>query len=224
MLEPGSPADPRIARAAGEKLRDLLAPPRCLLCGGAVAGGRGALARELCSEHALRLSSAPPLIDSGPDGVDLAVAAGVHDGALRELVLALKYARLLSARRVAAELIANAAPAFRLRGSLVPVPASSWRWRSRGFDPAEEIAIALAERTGLAYGSILRRSSAGRQVGRSRSERLSGAPRISVAPPVPRRVIVVDDVRTTGATLSACACALRDAGASEVIALTLSRA
>ena len=72
-------------------------------------------------------------------------------------------------------------------------------------------------------GRCLARRGAGRQVGRRRAERLGSPPRIEAPAAVPRSVLLVDDVLTTGATLSACARALREAGALRVVAVTFAR-
>ena len=69
-----------------------------------------------------------------------------------------------------------------------------------------------------------KRDPARRQVGRPRRARLAEPPRVSAWRPPPRCVALVDDVWTTGATLSACAEALREAGAERVVALTLAHA
>jgi predicted amidophosphoribosyltransferase len=115
-------------------------------------------------------------------------------------------------------------PAMESPDAVVPVPAGPWRWRWRGFDPAEEIGIATAERAELPFRPCLRRGRGTRQVGRHRSERLADPPRVWAAAEVPRNALLVDDVWTTGATLAACAAALRDAGSRRIVALTLARA
>ena len=95
----------------------------------------------------------------------------------------------------------------------------------RGFDPAAALAAAFAERcrTRPLWRGALRRTGGGRQVGRSRAERLGRPPRIEARGPAPRSVLLVDDVLTTGATISACARALRGAGAVRVVAVTFAR-
>jgi predicted amidophosphoribosyltransferase len=119
---------------------------------------------------------------------------------------------------------ARAGPAGPER-ALVPVPLHPSRRRRRGFNQAAILAAALARRTGLALADGLTRSGPrGTQVGRPRSERLAGAPGIIQAhAPIPARVVLVDDVATTGATLAACARALRAAGALDVRAVTFAR-
>jgi predicted amidophosphoribosyltransferase len=157
-------------------------------------------------------------------GSDGAWAAAPYEGAARKLVAALKFSGRLRLAELAAELIAAGAPPALLDGSLVPVPAASWRRRRRGFDPAERIALSLARRTGLALAPCLERSNGPRQVGRGRAARLADPPRVRAAGPVPVRAILVDDVATTGATLRACAGALRSAGSERVVALSFAAA
>jgi predicted amidophosphoribosyltransferase len=170
------------------------------------------------------LSRAPAAVEPGPAGVSLAVSAARYDGVAREVAHGLKFGRRLGLARVAVEAILVACPGEELRGSVVPVPAAPWRWRWRGFDPAEEIALALAELGGLPYEPCLRRAHGPRQVGRRRRVRLADPPLVRAAGQAPREAILVDDVHTTGATLSACGQALRAAGCDRVLALTLARA
>jgi predicted amidophosphoribosyltransferase len=167
--------------------------------------------------------AAPRVMESGPPGVDLAVAASPFDGVAREVVHGLKYARRLSLAAVAADAMLGALPQQELGDALVPVPAGPLRWRWRGFDPAEEIAHALADRTDLPVVDCLRRARGRRQVGRRRSDRLADPPGVWRKRDCAKRILLVDDVWTTGATLSVCAQALREGGACRIVALTLAR-
>jgi predicted amidophosphoribosyltransferase len=105
--------------------------------------------------------------------------------------------------------------------ALIPVPPAPWRRRARGFDPAEEIAMALGKATGLEVVRCLRRRSGRRQVGRTRGDRLADPPRVRLASSPPAAAVLVDDVFTTGATLAACA---RTLGASALGAVVFARA
>jgi predicted amidophosphoribosyltransferase len=109
--------------------------------------------------------------------------------------------------------------------ALVPVPAHAGRRRRRGFDPAALLAAALADRAGLGLAPCLRRSDRGRrQVGAGRVLRRSAGRFAAVATAAPpRAAVLVDDVHTTGATLDACARALKDAGAQWVGVITYVR-
>lgn len=177
----------------------------------------------VCTRCARRLARAEPLRGAGPPGLDRVWSSAPHEGAARDLVTALKLRRLLPVAELIAERIEWLAPASLLSGTIVPVPTVRLRSLGRGFDPAAEIAATLAERTGLALKPCLVRRGGGRQVGRRRSERIGHPPDIQPRGEVPRSVLLVDDVLTTGATLSACARALRRAGAVRVAAITFTR-
>jgi predicted amidophosphoribosyltransferase len=141
----------------------------------------------------------------------------------RGLVSALKFRHLLPVADLMADRIQWLAPAHMLSGAIVPVPPAPSRLRRRGFDPAGELAAALAERLDTPLEACLVRRGGRRQVGRRRAERLGQPPRIHAGSIAPRSVLLVDDVLTTGATMSACAQALRAAGATRVVAVTFAR-
>jgi predicted amidophosphoribosyltransferase len=164
---------------------------------------------------------APPAV--GPRGLDAAWAAAAHEGVARELVVGLKFRRLLSLAEPMARRICATAPAGLLAGTVVPVPPAPARLRSRGFDPAEEIAAALSRLARLPLALCLSRADGPEQVGRSRAARLAEPPWVSPQQAAPAAVLLVDDVQTTGATLAACARAVRDAGAQRVHAATFAR-
>jgi predicted amidophosphoribosyltransferase len=196
------------------ELIGLVAPPCCALCGGECA----ARAR-LCERCELRLGGLRPRFAVAA-GLDATWSAAPYQGIGRELVMALKFGARPALAEPAAAAIAEWAPGELLAGEIVPVPPAPWRLRWRGFDSADEIAIALGARTGLLVRRCLRRSEGRRQVGRPRGERLGDPPRVRASGPAPRRAVLVDDVVTTGATLGACARALRSAGSGAVVAVT----
>jgi predicted amidophosphoribosyltransferase len=177
----------------------------------------------LCTRCSRRLAAAEPLEGAGPPGVDRAWSSAPHDGVARDLVTALKFRRLLSVAEPIADRIQWLAPAPLLSGTIVPVPTARLRSAMRGFDPAAEIAAALAQRTGLPLQACLGRRGGGRQVGRRRAQRVGHPPLIQARGQVPGSVLLVDDVLTTGATLASCARALRSAGAVRVAAITFTR-
>ena len=109
---------------------------------------------------------------------------------------------------------------------LVPVPLDRRRERTRGFNQAERLATALGQIWGLPVTSSLVRSRpAPTQRGASRTDRLRQVASAFVADEsLPAsRFVIVDDVHTTGATLAACARALRRSGATEVSGVTVAR-
>jgi ComF family protein len=196
----------------------LLAPPLCWSCGAPAQRGRA-----LCSACRRGLVFLPrqSVVLSGVR----VWAPLAYEGPARELVRALKFrGALLLAREMSALVVASAPPEL-LRGDLVPVPLHPVRQRRRGFNQAAVLAGAIARATGLAVTGCLRRRGPGPpQVGRSRGARLAGPTgSIETRARVPRAALVVDDVVTTGATIAACAAALRRAGATEVAAIAFAR-
>ena len=139
---------------------------------------------------------------------------------------ALKLRGMVAAADLMAAQIAATVPLGLLAGgTLVPVPGHPRRRRRRGFDQAERIAAALGRRAGLPVAACLRRSGSGPpQAGAGRGQRLRrGGSTIAVARPAPDHCVLVDDVHTTGATLDACARALRAAGSCTVVAVAYAR-
>jgi predicted amidophosphoribosyltransferase len=198
-----------------DQLVALIAPPRCAVC-----GDGGALGGRLCQRCERALRALAPVWSAVP-GLEATWSAAPYDGAARQLVAALKFGARVGLAEDAAAVIAGRAPAKLLAGTIVPVPPAPLRRRQRGFDSAEAIAMALARCTGLPLTPCLARTQGRRQVGRRRSERLADPPRVSAVSPVPPEAILVDDVMTTGATLGACAEAIRSAGAIRVVGVTL---
>jgi predicted amidophosphoribosyltransferase len=195
-----------------------IAPPLCAACGRCCRPEA-----VVCSRCGRRLAAAEPLLGKGPQGLDRAWSSASHDGVARALVAALKFRRLLPVADLMADRIHWLAPAHMLSGTIVPVPPAPSRLRRRGFDPAGELGAALAERLGAPLECCLARRGGRRQVGRRRAERLGQPPRIQALGEAPRSVLLVDDVLTTGATMSACAQALRAAGAARICAVTFAR-
>jgi ComF family protein len=112
---------------------------------------------------------------------------------------------------------------------LVPVPLHKSRLRKRGFNQAALLAQQLSKRTHLAINehTLVRQRATASQIDLDTEERKSnvrGAFRCRTSTLANRRVLLIDDVCTTGSTLEACAVALKDGGTSSVQALTLARA
>ena len=228
---------------AGAGLREALFPPLCLLCHAPV-GGVGLCApchraAPFLRGAACRGCAAPlPGHDDGPARCDDCLraprpwddarAALRYDGAGRRLVLELKHADRTELAQAAALWLHRAARGAVSRETLlVPVPLHPWRLLRRRYNQSAEIARALAPLAGAAFRPLaLRRTRATLpQDHRSRPDRQRNvAGSIALAEDVRgRHVAVVDDVMASGATMAACADALRAGGAARVTALVLAR-
>jgi len=196
----------------------VIAPPRCLCCRAAL--GRAAAGPALCRGCTAEIDRAPGSRFRA-DAIDGGFAPLEYSGAGRRLVAALKFSRLLVVAELAAALIADRAPPAWLRAPVVPVPPAPARALRRGFDPAWELAAALERLTGARAAPLLRRRDRRHQRGRPRAQRLARAPRIAITGPAPSRVLLIDDVVTTGATIDASARALRRAGAERIAAVAI---
>ncbi len=196
----------------------LIAPPLCAACGRSCRPDA-----VLCTRCSRGLAEARPIATGGPQGIDRAWSSASHDGVARALVSALKFRRLVPVAEVMAGRMHWLVPGHLLGGTVVPVPPARARRRRRGFDPAGELAAALAVRLDAEVATCLARRGSGHQVGRGRADRIRHPPRIEAVSQSPRSVLLIDDVLTTGATLTACATALRAAGAKRVVALTFTR-
>jgi len=199
-----------------EALVDLIAPPLCLAC---TRPGRGLCAvcraelpwlSDCCERCALPRPCGPPC-PAARAAFAAAYAPLAFEGPARALVHALKFrGRPAAAKLMAAQIAANVPP---LEGVLVPAPGRGGHTRL--------IARALAVRRELpVHDALVKRSP--RQVGQGRTARRKG-PSIEARTAVAGPAIIVDDVHTTGATLHACARALRSVGAGRVTAVTYAR-
>jgi competence protein ComFC len=152
-------------------------------------------------------------------------SACVYAGSARDVVKAFK---LLGERRTARWLARRmAAPAASLDGDLVTwVPSTRATEASRGFNPAEELARPLARLVRLpARRLVIKRRETRDSAGLSREERRANLyDAFAARGSVRGRVILVDDILTTGATAAECAAALKRAGAATVSVVTFARA
>jgi ComF family protein len=237
-----------VVRRAGGLLLDQLYPPVCLCCDKPVAE-----ADALCAEcfRKIRPITAPlcPILGLpfevalGPDAVsaeaiadpppfERARSAVIYNEVARAIVSRLKYGDRPELSRFCARLMAGAGAAFWAeRPILVPVPLHRTRQLSRRYNQSAELARALARLTGASVdtGLVARVKATRQQVGLSadaRRRNLSGAfvarPG-AVARAGSRRVVLVDDVITTGSTVNAVTRALNRAGIDKVDVISFAR-
>ncbi|HET7567604.1 MAG TPA: double zinc ribbon domain-containing protein [Gaiellaceae bacterium] len=214
---------------------DLLLPQRCLVCG---RGGR-----QLCPPCRAALPwLLPPLCErcGAPTAWPVrrcrecagrrlafasARAAVGYDDAARRLVHGWKERALRGLAAEAAALVTERLPRPDGVALVSFVPSDRDRRLERGHNPAERLARELGARWELPVAPLLERTRRGRQRGASLAARRRNVRRaFRAVGPAPARVLLVDDVYTTGATASAAASALRAAGARRVEVVTFARA
>jgi ComF family protein len=193
----------------------------------------------LCGE---RLAPAQLLIGNGqcqacceyPPNFDRAVSYGEYEAGLRDLIHLLKYDAVLPAAKPLGKLLAESIENLRLGDTgvvVVPVPLHSSKRRERRFNQAELIASAalkhLSPQFELDRKVLARERQTRSQVGLDREARIAnmhGAFRVTAPQRIKgRTVVVVDDVMTTGTTVSECARVLKRAAAEKVYAATVAR-
>ena len=233
VAQPGPLA--RATRAIGSALLDAVVPRRCGLCGrfdtflcAACADGLPVAATPRCSTCLGTLDGRGRC--RGCASVLVHSVAGVRspyqlDGGARRLVHALKYDGLSALAEPMGRLMADCLADWGIRPELVvPVPLHRARERWRGFNQAALLARSCAEAAGLPVASgVLQRTRATMPQVRTsgaeeRRRNVAGAFRARGA--AARTLLLIDDVCTTGATLRACADALRTSGVERVYGLT----
>ncbi|RVU06218.1 ComF family protein [Novosphingobium umbonatum] len=232
---------------------DLIFPPRCALCGAALAMGEGLCAAcwsslalpgepacQLCqrplpseakSHHAEHMLCAP-CVEKPPLHKGVA-AATLYNDTSRRMVIAFKYGRKVALARLMGRMMAARAKARGVGEGwlLVPVPLHRWRLWGRGFNQSALLARELAQQIGAsALVDGLHRLRPTRKLGglgaEERARVMTGV--IGVHPRRAKalqgaRVLLVDDVLTSGATTDACIHALHSAGVAEVVVACFAR-
>lgn len=230
-------------------LADLVYPPACAACGKMTSGHRGLCAecwsgvrfieRPYCEvlgspfSHDLGAGILSAQAIADPPPFDRLRSAAIHDEAIRNLVHGLKYRdRVDLAPMMAGWMLRASDGAVDACEAIIPVPLHRSRMLSRKFNQAAELARHLARLSGkpLLPATLLRIKRTAQQVGlgaRAREENVRGAFAIARGREndvFGKRVVLVDDVYTTGATVAAATRVLRKAGASDITVLTFARA
>ncbi|TVR23023.1 MAG: ComF family protein [Anaerolineaceae bacterium] len=197
---------------------DLVFPPRCESCGRVdhVWCGRCLHTLEIepvqtCKRHAEQMA---------------VYSAGKHDGIVAQAIHAFKYQNATTLYQPLAARLARVMADSGLQADcIMPVPLHPRREAERGYNQASLMAWELAQKTGIParFDLLQRERHTGAQVGLDRAGRLQNVAGAFAAHPdsAGLRVVVVDDVSTSGATLWHCAAALQSAGATHIDGLTV---
>jgi ComF family protein len=240
----------RQAQRVWAGLLDLVYPPQCLICGipdepvvcGQCYAAFAPIPEPVCQrcgrpgEEGVACGTCKEADACGGWGFDAARAAGIYWGPLREGIHRLKFQKqeilgpALGAHLANRCLVDRLLAEDLLRGltAAVPVPLHPSRERKRGYNQARLLAAPLADMLGvpLLTDGVVRAQRTRPQVGSSGDARRRNVTPHAFRVARPERlrghgILLIDDVFTTGATVSACATALRQAGATKVVAVTL---
>ncbi|NTE88180.1 ComF family protein [Agrobacterium rubi] len=244
-----SDAGVAMLRAIWRAVADVVYPPSCVGCGRKTTSG-GALCvecwagvqfieRPYCEvlgipfarDHGSGILSAEAIAEPPPFA--RLRAATVHDGPARKLVHQLKYLdRTDLAHLMASWMLRASDGTVAACDCIVPVPLHRRRFLARRFNQSAELARHLSVLSSKPFlaSTLVRIKPTSRQVGlsaRARKQNVRGA--FAIAPGreadiIGKRVVLVDDVYTTGATVAAAARRLKKAGASDVTVLTFAMA
>jgi len=226
---------------------DLVFPPRCPMCGEGLASQSGLCAvcwngLVMPGEPACALCQRPfpqdateglvcaPCLASPPDHDGIA-AATLYNEASRRLILTFKHGRRIALAPMMARLMSARLSFVDPSWLIVPVPLHRWRLWARGFNQAALLAHGIARKTGarIVVDGLVRRKKTpvlGGLGRKARARALVGA--IAVRPGARAgihgaKVVLVDDVLTSGATSAACLSALKKAGAEKVVIACFAR-
>ncbi|MEO8097473.1 MAG: ComF family protein [Acidobacteriota bacterium] len=226
---------PDDCRVCGDPLPGSSRIPVCRVC---LADPKPLEAEFFCSECKTAFVNRAPLDEQGRcalcrlglKGFDAAYTFGSYEGTLRSLVHLFKYENMQPLARAFGSMLARALPRETSFDVIVPMPLH-WlkRWR-RGFNQAELLAREISRVWQVPVKNVARRKKyTATQAGLTNAKRREN---VQGAFHIPARfkellsgkhILLVDDVMTTGATASACARALKRAGAARITLLTLAR-
>ena len=241
---------PPLWRRALRRLGDVVVPPVCIACHQRVGSHDALCARcwrtiafvrpPACDRLGIPLPygrpdggpliSAAAAADPPPYDRARAVAVFAHDSVIRDLVHGFKFADRHEPRRLFARWMVDAGREILTDCDLiVPVPLTRWRLMRRQFNQSAMLAREIARATGIATDphALIKTRTTPPQVGLTREQRRVNVRGAFAVPDRRRdaitgkRVLIVDDVITTGATVGACTRALRDAGAARVDVLAI---
>lgn len=197
-----------------------LFPDRCASC--------KALGQLFCPTCQAQLQTYPGRMQHIPAALSDVYIGYVFAGPLRDAVHAMKYHHRRRMAEPLGYLLTEALAASGLiADALIPIPMHKSRLAERGFNQATELALQLGKLCAIPMLDGLERIRATEQQARlnsiQRASNVQGAFLWTCSQPPPARILLIDDVLTTGATMNACAEALGHAGAERIYGLALAR-
>jgi ComF family protein len=224
---------PDDCRICGNPLSEFHSVPVCSRCLDAARPHAGECCCERCGAPQLHRASLDEegvcrLCRSGKRGFDSCYSYGGYSGELRHLIHVFKYERVESLAHPLARRMLSAMPRHIAFDVIAPVPMHWWKRFRRGFNQAGLLAREISRNTAIPVADVLRRSKlnqiqAGLAVSARRRNAAASFELRDGEGVRNKRVLLVDDVFTTGATATACARLLKKAGAQFVAVLTIAR-
>jgi ComF family protein len=184
-----------------------------------------------CKESLSVLDAPAVFLVAGFGGLDRCISCFAFDGVVKDAIHRFKYSGELSLRDYFASQLFKRLPDLPDFDVVVTVPMHKNKIVKRGFNQAALIAASVARRAGkkFCHGALVRISDGASQTQLQRTERIAsvkGAFNIDDSAQENiknKKVLIIDDVTTTGATICECAKVLKKAGAEKIYALTLAR-
>lgn len=209
-------------------LLDLLYPPRCVFCRRFLKKGE----RSVCTRCKTELCYTENGGEQTGDFFSVCVSPLYYEGVVRESILRYKFKEATGYATAYGALVADCVRE-RLKGryDLISwVPLSRERYKERGYDQAMLLALAVAlELDDVAVSTLEKHKDAAKQSQMGSAEKrranISGVYRVADSELIQdKRILLIDDIVTTGSTLSECARTLLQGGAKEVLCATVARA
>lgn len=211
-----------------DEVLELLYPTRCAFCHKLTNGRR----ERVCPKCRRTLPAVPPTAQIQRfEGVSACVSPLYYSGLVRESLHRFKFGGLAFYAEIYADFVVKSIDENKITcDSITWAPISRRRLRKRGYDQARLLAEEIAARIGVPCEQMLVKLRNNPPQSRTENASQRRANVSGVYGPVPgaqvegRQILLVDDIVTTGSTLSECAGVLRRAGAKEIFAATVARA
>jgi ComF family protein len=205
---------------------DAIFPPRCPLCDCFVLKYNEPCAD--CAGSVNRIDSVSPKISLPRVHMDRVISCFAYEGSVRDLICGFKFGERLDLIPYLAGELASSLASARQFDAIVPVPMHATKIRARGFNPASMLAMRIADILCIPMrsNSLKRVRHTPAQTDLHRHERIAnirGAFALDGDAGGARRILLIDDVLTTGATANECTTILKGAGAVEVVVGTVAR-